>query len=214
MFSRGNITEKARVLRLPHIRGQQVVDLYSGIGYFAFSYAKASAARVWCWEVSPWSVEALRRGAGENGWVVEVVQEGCEVPGGVAGLDERGVGIVVFHESNEFAVGRLRALGVRGVRHVNMGYLPDCRAVWGAAVELLKEEGGTAHVHGNVKVGAEREYEEGVVESFAGLLGEGEGGRGGGRVCCEHVEVVKTYAPGVVHCVFDIRIEDPQQQQQ
>ncbi|KAI5842910.1 S-adenosyl-L-methionine-dependent methyltransferase [Morchella snyderi] len=212
MFSRGNMREKARLLRLPAIRGAQVADLYAGIGYFTFSYAAAGAARVWCWEVSRWSAEALCRGARENGWRAEAVRCGEQVPGGLAGLDARAVRIVVFVESNACAVGRLRALGVSGVRHVNMGYLPDCRAVWPAAVEMLGGGGGVAHVHGNVKVGAEREYSEGVVEAFAALLGEGEG-EGGGRVSCEHVEVVKTYAPGVVHCVFDIKIEGRQEQQ-
>ena len=39
-------------------------DLYAGIGYFAFSYAKAGVGKVLCWEINPWSVDGLRRGAG------------------------------------------------------------------------------------------------------------------------------------------------------
>jgi tRNA wybutosine-synthesizing protein 2 len=42
-----------------------------------------------------------------------------------------------------------------------------------------------------------------VVRAFEGLEKERGGRRG---VVCEHVERVKTFAPGVMHCVFDIRI--------
>ncbi|KAK3899597.1 S-adenosyl-L-methionine-dependent methyltransferase [Staphylotrichum tortipilum] len=52
-------------------KGKWAVDLYAGIGYFAFCYA-ALGLRVLCWEVSPWSVEGLRRGAAANGFSVRV----------------------------------------------------------------------------------------------------------------------------------------------
>lgn len=48
------------------------VDLYAGIGYFVFSYAKLGF-RLLCWEINPWSVEGLRRGAVANGWDVVVL---------------------------------------------------------------------------------------------------------------------------------------------
>lgn len=104
MFSRGNVKEKARVLRFHepppppqqvnvdltnqnqngngngnenesedlshrHIPASQrasavAVDLYAGIGYFAFSYAAAGFGKVFCWELNAWSVEGLRRGGG------------------------------------------------------------------------------------------------------------------------------------------------------
>jgi len=75
MFSRGNVTEKARLLRLPSVTesveqegGCAAVDLYSGIGYFSFSYSKAGVSKVLCFELNPWSVEGFRRGAEVNGW--------------------------------------------------------------------------------------------------------------------------------------------------
>ncbi|KAB8342733.1 hypothetical protein FH972_022331 [Carpinus fangiana] len=73
MFSKGNVTEKARLLTLPSVQNLQhkpwtALDLFSGIGYFAFSYARAGAARVLCWDLNPWSTEGLRRGAVRNGW--------------------------------------------------------------------------------------------------------------------------------------------------
>src|SRR5690606_18256943 len=94
MFSRGNITEKARILdfhrgdaglerrkkSLAALKGLWAVDLYAGIGYFVFSYAKRGM-RVLCWEINPWSVEGLRRGALRNGWKVKLVQgQALELP--------------------------------------------------------------------------------------------------------------------------------------
>ncbi|KAJ1338683.1 tRNA wybutosine-synthesizing protein 2 [Microdochium nivale] len=50
------------------------VDMYAGIGYFVFSYARLGL-RVLCWEINPWSVEGLRRGAEANGWSLRVVRD-------------------------------------------------------------------------------------------------------------------------------------------
>jgi tRNA G37 N-methylase Trm5 len=51
----GNIKEKARILGLPKHHLEKfptpvtVVDMYAGIGYFSFSYAKAGVDVVLCW---------------------------------------------------------------------------------------------------------------------------------------------------------------------
>lgn len=194
MFSRGNITEKARVLTFPDIAGRTVVDLYAGIGYFAFSYAKAGAATVWCWEINPWSCEALLRGAVENGWSVKLVRGGEEVQR----EDVEGVGIVVFMEDNVAAGRRVERMGgEEEVRHVNLGLLPTSRGSWGTAVRVLGRR-GWVHVHGNVGAGEVEGWGEEVVGEFGALDGR--------EVRCVHVEEVKTFAPGVVHCVLDLYI--------
>ncbi|KAL9529206.1 tRNA wybutosine-synthesizing protein [Sphaerulina musiva] len=101
MFSRGNISEKARLLTLGSVReavedaavrggreggeeeeeeeerelqppGFAAIDLYAGIGYFAFSYLRAGADQVWCWDINPWSIEGLLRGAKANKWEASV----------------------------------------------------------------------------------------------------------------------------------------------
>lgn len=74
MFSAGNVTEKARILNMPSVRaaitptstipsnqahGCIAVDLFAGIGYFAFSYVKAGCSKVLCWDLNPWSIEGL-----------------------------------------------------------------------------------------------------------------------------------------------------------
>lgn len=196
MFSRGNMREKTRVLRaLPDVAGAHVADLFAGIGYFAFSYVAAGAARVWCWELNTWSAEALRRGAAANGWGVVVVGAGEAAPRVLA----EEVRLVVFCEDNKAAVGRLRALGVR-VRHVNLGLLPSSRGAWETALGVLDER-GWIHVHENVAEAEVAERAGEVADAFRAL--EGERGR---AVACVHVERVKTFAPGVVHCVVDVRI--------
>jgi tRNA wybutosine-synthesizing protein 2 len=195
MFSRGNVKEKKRVLEFKDVRGQEVVDLFAGIGYFVFSYLKAGATRVWCWEINPWSVEALRRGCAENGWSVRVVKRGEEF------VDDAEEKVVVFEESNEHAVHRMKGRSTR-VRHVNLGLLPSSRNAWEAALTLL-QDGGCAHVHENV---GEQEVKWKREEFVRELQGIEEAAGRARLICCEHVERVKTFAPGVLHCVFDMRV--------
>jgi len=190
MFSRGNIREKARVLSFPAVHGAEVADLYAGIGYFVLCYLRAGAKRVWCWEINPWSVEALRRGCGMNGWRCRVVRHGEEW----TEAEDAGEEVVVFEESNEFAAKRMRA---KKVKHVNLGLLPTSRGAWAMASGLL-EEGGWAHVHENVGEKEVERMKEGIVREFGEMRGP--------EVKCERVEKVKAFAPGVVHCVFDIRV--------
>ena len=116
MFSRGNVKEKARLLTLLRPSGNDnspkcwAVDLYAGIGYFAFSYA-ARGLRVLAWELNPWSVEGLRRGGERNGWRVRVVREPedlarhtGELLAGKGGDED--ARIVVFQRSEERRVGK------------------------------------------------------------------------------------------------------------
>ncbi|KOS22023.1 tRNA wybutosine-synthesizing protein 2 [Escovopsis weberi] len=218
MFSRGNIKEKARVLAFGRPAGAArtggtttwAVDLYAGIGYFTFSYA-ALGMRVLCWEINPWSVEALRRGARANRWAVRVVRgRDLERP-----LDEvvaaGGEQILVFLESNERAAARVRRLQkaglARDIAHVNCGFLPTSEPVWRPAWEMTRGSAGAwLHLHENVGVGdleARRRSIQAMFDGWAAALTE-EGEAREARV--EHIEQVKTFAPGVWHCVYDVRI--------
>lgn len=223
MFSRGNISEKARLLTLPSVlraveegkrgdRGCTAVDLYAGIGYFAFSYARAGVSRVLGWDVNGWSLEGLRRGARRNGFgVVDVVgrEGGCDegVLGQVAQRveGEKKSVLVLFQESNEFALGRVE--GARHllppVRHVNCGLLPTSRGCWGTALGVLDPEmGGWVHVHENFATVEIDDKAEEVRVAFQGLLGDWDGR----NVIVERVHRVKSYAPGVMHCVIDLHV--------
>ncbi|KAG8003905.1 tRNA wybutosine-synthesizing protein 2-like protein [Nibea albiflora] len=67
MFSAGNITEKLRVAGFD-CRGETVVDLYAGIGYFTLPYlVHAGAGHVHACEWNPDAVEALQKNLAANG---------------------------------------------------------------------------------------------------------------------------------------------------
>ncbi|KAJ4414559.1 S-adenosylmethionine-dependent methyltransferase [Gnomoniopsis sp. IMI 355080] len=225
MFSRGNVKEKARLLAFheqqKHPMGDKLshrtlprsahssawaVDLYGGIGYFVFSYAKLGM-RILCWELNAWSVEGLRRGARANGWSVKVVK-GDELkrptPELVADEDR----IVVFLENNDQAMRRVKELRSHGfelpVTHVNCGLLPRSDDSWQAARNILGDTGdGWLHLHENV---AMKDIEARRAE-IQGAFDDWDERDGAGRAAnVEHVELVKTFAPDVWHCVFDVYI--------
>lgn len=168
MFSGGNVTEKARILDLPNVkcavrqgrsdgRGCTAVDLYSGIGYFAFSYAKAGVSKVLCWDLNPWSIEGLKRGAGANKWsfcqVVDVTKPKKPMEDSItsfASAARKGDKFILFCETNELA--RNRIVPVRDqlppIRHVNCGMLPTAGEAWKTAIEIIDPQwGGWIHLH-------------------------------------------------------------------
>ncbi|KAI1369022.1 S-adenosyl-L-methionine-dependent methyltransferase [Xylaria arbuscula] len=267
MFSRGNIKEKARLLDfhdaknstsitkdqqdrdLPHRRiplkqrqGTVAVDLYAGIGYFAFCYATLGF-RVLCWELNPWSVEGLRRGAEANGWSVRVVHPTPETSDCSRGEEKMlreilagGETIVVFLEDNTRAAGRIRRLDelsresktqhkeneddrngsstelrMSRITHVNCGLLPTSQGSWGTAWEIASEaQRAWFHIHENVGVSDIETMKEEIRGWFAerarSLEASGDADTHTG-VRAEHVELVKTFAPGVWHCVFDLYVK-------
>ncbi|KAK8161251.1 S-adenosyl-L-methionine-dependent methyltransferase [Phyllosticta citrichinensis] len=206
------------------------LDLYAGIGYFAFSYRRAGARPVLCWELNAWSIEGLRRGAAANGWTTHVV---TDVPNdkdqekrmtkrvGIADAD-----FIVFPHTNGAALADLAALEEAGItvppiRHINGGLLPSSRGAWRTAARAVDGKmGGWLHLHENF--GAEEmERRTGEVLAEVGALWEDarrermggpmrEGGDGtvkrekGEGVELVHLEKVKTYAPGVWHVVLDV----------
>lgn len=224
MFSRGNVKEKARLLAFHEqqqqagerahrmrprsaLKGTWAIDLYGGIGYFVFSYAKLGM-RVLCWELNPWSVEGLRRGACANGWSVKVVK-GDELSRPTAELVSAEDMIVVFLENNDQAARRVRELRSHGldlpVTHVNCGLLPRSDDSWQAAREILGEEGaGWLHLHENVAV-KDIQGRKAEIQSAFDDWDQCDGG-GDRSASVEHVELVKTFAPNVWHCVFDVYI--------
>lgn len=222
MFSRGNISEKSRLLTLPSVlsavedgksngEGCAAVDLYAGIGYFAFSYLKAGVRKVLCWDLNPWSIEGLRRGAKANRWAAKLIAND-ERPVD-AGNEE--VRLVTFSESNEHASQRIAKLrrSLPPIRHVNCGLLPTSRGTWKIAAESLDERfSGWVHVHENFGVNEIDQKAEEVRQEFQQLIGQlrpttGEKCAGTSRqVELEHINRLKSYAPGVIHCVIDIHV--------
>jgi tRNA wybutosine-synthesizing protein 2 len=232
MFSRGNIREKSRILHHPSVTAEldtpsAAVDLYAGIGYFAFSYKKGGASEppfrrngiktVLCFELNPWSVEGLRRGAELNGWTCRIFRED-DVPATNEGwelwredIQEQGVrhDFWIFHMSNDRAVPILQdhlADLLPPIRHVNLGLLPTSRLSWSSASRLVDaERGGWIRVHENIGVGEIEERRVEVRDTFKKMMDEYDEG-GEREVEVEHFERVKMFAPGVVHGVFDVRV--------
>ncbi len=214
MFSRGNISEKARILKLDSLteallrvdpQETSAVDLYAGIGYFAFSYAKAGVAKILCWEINPWSVEGLRRGARKNKWAIQTV-ENYQICEGPAGEDQR---FLIFEESNEHAALRVNKIRhtIPPIRHVNCGLLPSSNASWDVAIEVLdKTLGGWVHVHENIAKKDMESRKNEIIKIFTGLVSKHCGPifHHRWRVECERIVPVKSYAPEVIHCVLDI----------
>ncbi|KAI9672034.1 MAG: hypothetical protein M1829_004578 [Trizodia sp. TS-e1964] len=210
MFSRGNISEKARLLKLSSLRApllnpanSTAVDLYSGIGYYSFCYAAAGVRTVLCWELNPWSVEGARRGAKANGWQFLVATEAnLELIREDAQGERK---LMMFAEDNKLALGRVNRIRnqVPPIRHVNLGLLPTSRDSWVTAVEALDPRlGGWIHVHENIGVKDVEKTTVTIVQQFKHIAGK----TASRAVECQHVERVKSFSPKVVHCVLDIWI--------
>ncbi|KAI1471035.1 S-adenosyl-L-methionine-dependent methyltransferase [Daldinia caldariorum] len=214
MFSRGNIKEKARLLNFRDRKDVEerqsqedawAVDLYAGIGYFTFSYAKLGM-RVLCWELNPWSVEGLRRGAVGNGWSVRVVKDEHDLALPMKEVVSGSEQIIVFLEDNRRAAQRIRELSKLDISHVNCGLLPTSDASWKDAWEIAtrnKAEKAWLHLHENVGVADIEKRKEDIEQYFSELTTHDNSGSSA-RI--EHTELVKTFAPGVWHCVFDLYI--------
>jgi tRNA wybutosine-synthesizing protein 2 len=227
MFSRGNIKEKARMLSFhdmdtakttsrkevrPFLPELTAADLYAGIGYFVFSYAQMGIGKVLCWEINPWSVEGLRRGIEMNGWSYTIIK-GEELTHSLQDIAYGDTHIIIFEESNEYAPARIEELRNNGsedrmvddIIHVNCGFLPSSEASWETAWKILcKQKDGWLHLHENVGVDdiGKRAKE---IESNIGTWARSEGLSRSIEI--EHVELVKTFAPGVWHVVFDVHVQ-------
>jgi tRNA wybutosine-synthesizing protein 2 len=209
MFSRGNISEKARLLTLHSVteviehgqgdgKGCAAVDLYAGIGYFAFSYLKAGMDCVLCWEINPWSIEGLRKGAKVNKWS-STTYEGEDGQSSTANQAR----LIIFPESNEHAASRISMLrsSFPPIRHVNCGLLPTSRGSWQSALEVLDPElGGWVHAHENFAAKEIDIKAEEVRAAYQNMVHEGT------TVRLEQINRLKSYAPGVMHVVLDIHV--------
>ncbi len=147
MFAAGNRTERARLGRAVR-PGEQVVDLFAGIGYFALPAARADASvRVTAVEKNPiayrYLVENLR-------------------------LNRVDARVVPMLGDN-----RQVALPLARADRVVLGYLPDAVPWIPRALELVRPEGGVLHVHTVADAHGGNEHAVGaVVRAVDGAGGE------------------------------------------
>jgi tRNA wybutosine-synthesizing protein 2 len=239
MFSRGNVKEKARLLAFhdepaslsgdtgldastslhrriqprQSLQGKWAVDMYAGIGYFVFSYAKLGL-KVLCWELNPWSVEGLQRGARMNRLSVKVVKND-DLTKPTAQLVTGQQQIVVFLEDNHQAERRIAELRAAespldlDIVHVNCGLLPSSTETWRPAWSILsqgKDCDAWLHLHENVAaedIGHRRREIQSNFDGWSAAEAMDSSCRARTAIV-EHVELVKTFAPGVWHVVFDV----------
>ncbi|XP_077466622.1 tRNA wybutosine-synthesizing protein 2 homolog [Stigmatopora argus] len=199
MFSAGNVTEKLRVAGFD-CRGETVVDLYAGIGYFTLPYLlHAGAAHVHACEWNPNAIEALRKNL-----VTNRVQDRCTVHPG----DNR----------------QLQLFDIAD--RVNLGLIPSSEDGWPVACRLLnKTTGGFLHIHQNVTSPntiaslAVDDADSGVNHRKADWKAfQAWADSAASRVAdllrvrtatswktnIRHIERVKSYAPHVHHVVLDL----------
>lgn len=192
MFSRGNIKEKKRVLdTFKEVEGNDVVDLYAGIGYFTLSYLKRGARNCFCFELNPWSTEALRRGITANGFNPQKVQ--------------------IYTENNINALQRIKNSGIKDlrIRHINLGLLPSSKDGWPIAQSIIKYQDSlvngdskvTLHIHENVHI---TQLQDGTfVQSTVDQLSTDMDH----IYNVIHLEKIKTFAPDVWHICLDVDVQ-------
>ncbi len=119
LFARGTRTERARIGSLVR-PGEEVLDLFAGIGYFTVPAARAGA-HVVAVEKNPVSIRYLTENLARNGIADRVT---------VRAGDNRVV-----------------PLPVRSVDRVLLGYLPDALPWVPRALSAVRSTGGVLHVH-------------------------------------------------------------------
>ena len=144
MFSVGNITEKQRIAQF-QCKGQTIVDLFAGVGYFTLTYLIHSKADfVYACEWNPEAVKALKLNLAKN-----KVQDKCQV----------------------FA-GDNRDTCPQGVAdHVNLGLLPTAEMSYSVACKALKDSGGVLHIHANVKMENQQSWADQTQVRIQDILG-------------------------------------------
>ncbi|HZY70905.1 MAG TPA: class I SAM-dependent methyltransferase family protein [Thermoplasmata archaeon] len=175
MFSRGNQSERKRAGDVTR-PGETVVDLFAGIGYFTLPAAVIGrAARVIACEGNPLACSYLASNVRRNGVpeVVEVVRGDNRTAPVPHGIADR----------------------------VFLGWLPNSLPWVSRALELVRREGATLHVHVAAPAQepvAAAERDASMAVAAAGGIVESLAGR-----------VVKPYGPGRTHVVVDVRARPP-----
>ena len=178
---------------------------------------KAGVDTVLCWDLNPWSTEGLRRGACANKWQTYTHGLGSPVQGDISisksnmAMQKTDAKILIFNESNEHASRRVHHLRehIPPIRHVNCGLLPTSRGSWRTAIEVLDPDcDGWIHVHENFALAEIEQKAEEVRAEMQTLCIECgyPGPEKFRKVSVVDINRLKSYAPGVIHCVVDMLV--------
>jgi len=125
MFSKGNLSERKRIIKQIK-KGEIIIDMFAGIGYFCLGIAKFSEAKkIYAIEINPKSYEYL----------LENIR-----------LNKVGNKIVPILGDSVVEVPKLGKIADR----VIMGLLPDCKEYLKYAIRVVKQN-GIIHYHGTAK---------------------------------------------------------------
>ena len=145
MYSSGNVTERHRMGNLD-LRGETVVDAFSGIGYYTLPMlVRGGAEHVHACDINPDAAAWLLKGAQANGVEHRLTQH---------------VG------DNRTTLPALQGVADRVV----LGLLPTSEHAWEDAVRCLKPGGGWLHVHMNVEEERIEAWAEGTAARLGGSI--------------------------------------------
>ena len=176
MWAKGNNNERLRIAKLVR-KGETVVDMFAGIGYFSIPIGVHSEAReIISIEINPNSYHFLKKNIELN-----KINEKARYERMIPILGDCAI------EAPKYSADR-----------VLMGYVKTTHHFLRPAMECVKD-GGIIHYHETVpdKLIETRPYER--VKQIAFECGERE-------VEVLNIQKIKRYAPGVEHIVLDARI--------
>ena len=138
MFSAGNVNERRRMGEIVR-RGEVIVDLFAGIGYYSLPIlVHSEVEHVHCCEWNNDAVESLEWSLERNN-----VSSLCTVHRGDNRETSKSIGKVADR--------------------IIMGLLPTSERSFEAAMGVLSDSGGVIHVHGLAKPNEYSEWAEGVM---------------------------------------------------
>ena len=176
MWAKGNNNERLRIAKLV-TKGETVVDMFAGIGYFSIPIGVHSQAKqIYSIEINPNSYHFLRKNIELNR-----INEKAKYDRMIPILGDCAI------EAPKYSADR-----------VLMGYVKTTHHFLSPAMACVKD-GGIIHYHETVpdKLIETRPYER--VKEIAWECGERE-------VEVLNIQKIKRYAPGVEHIVLDARI--------
>jgi tRNA wybutosine-synthesizing protein 2 len=175
MFSKGNINERKFLANLVK-RGEIIVDMFAGIGYFSLPIAKhSSPERIYSIEINPIAYEFLVENIKINHLESKIIP--------------------ILGNSNE-EVKKLSKFGIKADR-VIMGVFPAPKDFIDEALELTKENGTVFHYEGVEK-------KENFINLFKEFNEIAQKQKFNCTLLSKRF--VKSYGPGLYHIVLDILV--------
>lgn len=178
MFAKGNLNERARYPKIVK-KGEIVIDMFAGIGYFSLPIAKLSnAEKIYSIELNPVSFNFFKENIKLNN---------------VSNIE-------AIHGDNRIIIDKLVEEGIKADR-VLMGYLPPPKEFLPWAFKIINKN-GFLHYEDILTVGKEVEESEKVMKMISNIAENY-----GFKIELINLQDVKSYGPKKHHYVFDILVK-------